>query len=69
MTYKTELARRYFPHLAPKQAIRQLSETICYTPELEQELASVGYSRSNRRRYFFDNEVAIIEKYLGGGIT
>lgn len=65
MTYKTDLAQRYFPQLQPQQALRQLKALIFCHPDLMEELLSTGYRHSQKRQFFTPREVEIIQKHLG----
>lgn len=65
MTYKTELAQRYFPQAAPRVAVRHLNALINMIPECVSELQKAGLYPIPRRHYFTPREVEIIQKHLG----
>lgn len=63
--YKTDIARAYYPHLQPRQALRQLKRKINGTPPLAAAMRAVGYRQGDRSATFSAREVRILKKYLG----
>lgn len=61
--FKAEIARMYFPNIAPESAVRTLRRWMAQCPDLNAALAETGYLPT--QRYLTLQQVELIFRFFG----